>query len=191
MGSFLVARSDFSIEDNWHVSGLAGTGSKPIEVDGAHVTVDHMMPTVLDLAVTGDRDTTARGRLAEGVPGASIATLGLVGVGLGIANGALDHFKSRLAGKLRVATDKTTEQHIGAHLRYAESTAQVDAAELVVMRDLEEIMADATAGRNATIAQRGRYRRDAAWSYGFPLREAAPIAGLVAFDDNVVEIVER
>lgn len=33
--------------------------------------------------------------------------------------------------------------------------------------------------------------RDVACSYAFPLREAAPIAGLVAFDDNIVEIIEH
>ncbi|MGI9576650.1 MAG: DUF427 domain-containing protein [Microthrixaceae bacterium] len=34
-------------------------------------------------------------------------------------------------------------------------------------------------------------RRDVAWSYGFPTRELAPIAGLVCFDDSIVEITER
>jgi 3-hydroxy-9,10-secoandrosta-1,3,5(10)-triene-9,17-dione monooxygenase len=163
MGSFLIKRSDFSLEDNWYVSGLAGTGSKRVLVDDVIVDPDLMMPTVLDMAVTGDRDTTARGRLADGVPGSSIATLGLVGVGLGIATGALERFRERLTGKLRVATEKTGEQQIGAQLRYAESAAQVDAAELMVMRDLEQMMDDATSGRVATIEQRGRYRRDAAW----------------------------
>ena len=121
------------------------------------------MKTILDFAVTGDRDTTARGNLANDVPGASIATLGLVGVGLGIALGALDHFKQRLSGKLREATGKNSEQQVGAQLRYAKSCADVDAAELIVMRDLSEMMADAGAGRRASLEQRGRYRRDAAW----------------------------
>jgi 3-hydroxy-9,10-secoandrosta-1,3,5(10)-triene-9,17-dione monooxygenase len=163
MGSFLVRRQDFEIEDNWHVSGLVGTGSKRILVDEIEVHPDFVMKTILDFAVTGDRDTTARGNLATDVPGASIATLGLVGVGLGIALGALDHFKQRLSGKLREATGKNSEQQVGAQLRYAKSCADVDAAELIVMRDLSEMMADAGAGRRASLEQRGRYRRDAAW----------------------------
>ncbi len=164
MGSFLVKRSDFEIVDNWHVSGLAGTGSKRIVIDGVLVNPDFMMSTVLDHAASGDRDTTARGSLSKKVPGSSIATLGLVGVGLGIAAGALERFRERLSGKLRAVTFKEgAAQQIAAQLRYAKSMAEVDAAELVVMRDLEEMIEGAAAGRSASIEQRGRYRRDAAW----------------------------
>jgi 3-hydroxy-9,10-secoandrosta-1,3,5(10)-triene-9,17-dione monooxygenase len=35
--SFLLPRKDYRIEDNWHVAGLSGTGSKDIVVDGAFV----------------------------------------------------------------------------------------------------------------------------------------------------------
>jgi 3-hydroxy-9,10-secoandrosta-1,3,5(10)-triene-9,17-dione monooxygenase len=35
--SFLVPRSDYSIDDNWHVMGLCGTGSKDIVVEKAFV----------------------------------------------------------------------------------------------------------------------------------------------------------
>jgi 3-hydroxy-9,10-secoandrosta-1,3,5(10)-triene-9,17-dione monooxygenase len=35
--SFLLPRKDYQIDDNWHVAGLAGTGSKDIVVDGAFV----------------------------------------------------------------------------------------------------------------------------------------------------------
>ncbi len=37
MRTFLVPRSDWSIEDNWHVAGLVGTGSKDIVVEGCFV----------------------------------------------------------------------------------------------------------------------------------------------------------
>ena len=35
--SFLLPRKDYQIDDNWHVAGLAGSGSKDIVVDGAFV----------------------------------------------------------------------------------------------------------------------------------------------------------
>jgi 3-hydroxy-9,10-secoandrosta-1,3,5(10)-triene-9,17-dione monooxygenase len=35
--SFLLPRKDYRIDDNWHVSGLAGSGSKDIVVDGTFV----------------------------------------------------------------------------------------------------------------------------------------------------------
>ncbi|MBM4336581.1 MAG: hypothetical protein FJ108_11820 [Deltaproteobacteria bacterium] len=164
MASFLVERGQFQIEDNWHVAGLAGTGSKRVIVDDVAIPADQALATSLDSAITGDRETTARGRQSAGLPGSSVATLGLAGVALGIASGAIDRFRERLAGKLRVASAKTVEQQVGAQLRLAEAAAEVDAAELIVLRDCAEMTADAQAGRPATLEQRARYRRDAAWS---------------------------
>src|SRR5262249_52640035 len=37
MRTFLVPRSDYTIEDNWHVAGLKATGSKDIVIVGALV----------------------------------------------------------------------------------------------------------------------------------------------------------
>ena len=42
MRTFLVPRSDYEIIDNWHVSGLRGSGSKDVVIDGAFVP-DHRM----------------------------------------------------------------------------------------------------------------------------------------------------
>ena len=163
MGSFLIPRKDFEIEDNWHVSGLMGTGSKRVVVSNVRVENDFMVKTSLSQAITGDPDKTTRGRLADKIPGSSIATLGLVGVGLGIARGALTHFKGRLTTKLREATPKAADQQLAAQLRYARSSAEVDAAELMVLRDLGQMTEDANSGHTATPEQRARYRRDAAW----------------------------
>lgn len=164
MASLLVERGQFTVEDNWHVSGLAGTGSKRIVVEGAEVPAERVLPTDLEAAITGDRETTGRGRLSAGLPGNSVATLGLTGVALGIAGGAIDRFRERLAGKLRSASPKTAEQQVGGQLRLAAAAAEVDAAELLVLRDCAEMTADACAGRSASLEQRARYRRDAAWA---------------------------
>jgi alkylation response protein AidB-like acyl-CoA dehydrogenase len=195
MASFLVERAQFGIEDNWHVSGLAGTGSKRVVVDAVAVPPERALPTDLDAAITGDRETTARGRASAGLPGTSVATLGLTGVAIGIAYGAIDRFRERLAGKLRVATRKTVEQQVGAQLRLAEAAAEVDAAELLVLRDCAEMTADARAGRTATLEQRARYRRDAAWSVqtcARAVQRLAPAAGAHAiFLDQPIQRAAR
>jgi 3-hydroxy-9,10-secoandrosta-1,3,5(10)-triene-9,17-dione monooxygenase len=163
MATVLVDRDQFSIEDNWHVSGLCGTGSKRVIVDDLFVPADRMLSAGEGEAFTGRSAGSGTGRESDGLPGNSVATLGLTGVALGVAEGALDHFRERLATKVRVVTGKTPEQQIGAQLRYAASAAEVDAAALLVERDLDEMTADARAGRKPTMEQRGRYRRDAAW----------------------------
>ena len=164
IGNVLIDREDLAIEDNWHVAGLCGTGSKRVIVDDVFVPQSRVLsgpPSSFGGAkpVTGERR-----RESDGVPGNSLATLGLTGVALGIADGALDRFRERLTTKLREVSFKAVDQQVGAQLRYAESAAEVDAAGLVVERDMEEMTADATAGREATMEQRARYRRDAAWS---------------------------
>jgi 3-hydroxy-9,10-secoandrosta-1,3,5(10)-triene-9,17-dione monooxygenase len=48
--SFLLPRKDYRIDDNWHVAGLAGTGSKDIVVNDAFVP-DHRSMSHWDLTL--------------------------------------------------------------------------------------------------------------------------------------------
>jgi len=164
VGNVLIDRKDLAIEDNWHVAGLCGTGSKRVIVDDVFVPQERVLsgpPSSFGGSASGSGETR---RQSAGVPGNSLATLGLTGVALGIADGALERFRERLATKLRAVSFQAADQQVGAQLRYAESAAEVDAAALVVERDMEEMTADAAAGREVTMEQRARYRRDAAWS---------------------------
>src|SRR5215472_3834166 len=47
--SFLLPRDQYQIDDNWHVAGLQGTGSKDIVVEGAFVP-DHRSQSHIDYA---------------------------------------------------------------------------------------------------------------------------------------------
>jgi len=163
--SFLVRRGDFEIEDNWHVSGLCGTGSKRVVVEDVFVPSDWSMVTAKGPAAEQSGGT--RGGLNDGVrlPFNSVATLGLVGVTLGIARGALAGFRERLATKVRVGTFRGVEAQVGAQHRLSESAVEVDAGELLVLRDAEEMERNVARGEPATDEQRGRYRRDAAYVF--------------------------
>jgi 3-hydroxy-9,10-secoandrosta-1,3,5(10)-triene-9,17-dione monooxygenase len=112
MGSCLIERASFSIEDNWHVSGLCGTGSKRVIVEDVLVPEDHVLIGSLEGGIAPDREVARGG--GPGLPGNSVASLGLVGVALGIAEGALERFRGRIATKLRFTSGKSPEQQIGA-----------------------------------------------------------------------------
>jgi alkylation response protein AidB-like acyl-CoA dehydrogenase len=101
----------------------------------------------------------------RGLPTNSVATLGLAGVPLGIARGALDGFRERLATKLRAASFRGAADQVGAQHRLGAAAAEVDAAGLLVLRDCDEMERSAAAGKSATKEQRGRYRRDAAFAF--------------------------
>lgn len=47
MRTFLLPRSDYTIDDNWHVAGLKGTGSKDIVVENAFVP-EHRTHKLID-----------------------------------------------------------------------------------------------------------------------------------------------
>jgi 3-hydroxy-9,10-secoandrosta-1,3,5(10)-triene-9,17-dione monooxygenase len=47
MRTFLVPRSDYVIDDNWHVAGLKATGSKDIVIENAFVP-EHRTHKLID-----------------------------------------------------------------------------------------------------------------------------------------------
>lgn len=182
LAAFLVRRSDFRIEDNWFVAGLAATGSKRVVVE------DVLVPTGWEtFSPLGDEPPASLEEVGQPSPGrpvappvTSIATLGLTGVPIGVARGAIAVFRQRLSTKLRHGSFKPVDQQVGPQLRLAEAAVEVDAAELVVQRDCAEMAAWAERGLRATAEQRGRYRRDAAWAFQTCVRAVArlqPAAG--------------
>jgi alkylation response protein AidB-like acyl-CoA dehydrogenase len=182
LGAFLVPRADFRIEDNWFVAGLAATGSKRVVVEDALVPSGwESLKPLGEEPPSSLEEVSAPAKDGPVVPPVtSIATLGLTGVALGVARGALTAFQQRLATKLRHGSFKPVDQQIGAQLRLAEAAAEVDAAELLVQRDCAEMAAWAERGLRATAEQRGRYRRDAAWAVQTCARAVArlqPAAG--------------
>lgn len=167
LGSFLVRREDFTIHDNWHVAGLAGTGSKRVVVDDVFVPTDwsNALAKGVDSADSGGSRGGVFSGAAARLPANSVATLGLCGVAVGIAQGALVGFQERLSTKLRAAVFRGPEAQVGAQLRLSESAAEVDCAQLLAIRDCEEMSRIAAAGQPFTDEQRGRYRRDAAYVF--------------------------
>ncbi len=182
LATFLVRRADFAILDNWHVAGLQGTGSKRLAV--SDVFVPEGWIKIVAWGDASSRSGGARGSDRESprphLPVNSTATLGLTGVPLGIARGALDTFQERLAGKIRVGTARDGAAQVGAQHRLAAAAAEVDSAELLALRDCEEMERTRKNGQWATAEQRGRYRRDTAYVFQTCARAVArltPAAG--------------
>jgi resorcinol 4-hydroxylase (FADH2) len=165
-GFFLLPTADVVIDDNWRTMGLAGTGSKNIIVN--------------DVFVPAHR-TLAFAELAEGVaPGTrvhanplyrqsflSVLPITIVAPVLGMAEAALDFFvamakeritRGAVAGGNRAMSDLTTVQG-----RVAEASANIDAARLMMFRDLDEALATVTRGEPLSKDLRLRNRRDQAF----------------------------
>jgi alkylation response protein AidB-like acyl-CoA dehydrogenase len=165
-GFFLLPTTDCTIDDNWHTMGLAGTGSKTI------VTKDVFVPTHRVLPFAELADATAPGMRDNGNPifrqsFLAVLPMAIVSPILGMAQGALAQFldmaKVRttlgaVTGGNRRMAELTTVQ-----MRVAEATACIDAARLMMRRDLAEAFETAARGEAISIDMRLRNRRDQAF----------------------------
>ena len=165
-GFFLVPTPDCTIDDNWHTMGLAGTGSKTIVVQDAFVPV-HRTVAFAQLS-----DATAPGMRHHSNPlyrqsFLAVLPVTIVAPVLGMAEGALADFldmttvrttRGAVSGGNRRMAELATVQ-----LRVAEASACVDAARLMMMRDLADALATVTRGEPIGIDMRLRNRRDQAF----------------------------
>jgi len=160
---FLVPRKDARIDDNWHTMGLAGTGSKNIVADDAFIPA-HRVVAISDL-IAG----TGPGTLVNTNPLYRQSFLGIIPVTLvapilGMAEGALADFidmvrvrttRGAVAGGNRRMAEFATIQS-----RVAEATGCIDAARLMMFRDIAETRAVAEQGAATPLDMRLRNRLD-------------------------------
>jgi alkylation response protein AidB-like acyl-CoA dehydrogenase len=165
-GFFLLRTSDIAIEDDWRVMGLAGTGSKRIVARRAFV------PSHRAVAFAALADASAPGMRAHPNPlykqsFLAVLPVTIVAPVLGMAEGALAAFldeaqvrttRGAVAGGNRRMAELTTVQ-----LRVAEASACIDAARLMMFRDLAEAAAIAGRGEPVSLDVRLRNRRDQAF----------------------------
>ena len=165
-GFFLLRSTDCVIDDNWHTMGLAGTGSKNI------VARDVFVPTHRTLAFAELADATAPGMRANPNPlyrqsFLAVLPIAIVSPVLGMAEGALADFlamagirttRGAVAGGNRRMAELTTVQ-----MRVAEASACIDAARLLMFRDLAQAFETAARGDPIGVDLRLRNRRDQAF----------------------------
>lgn len=161
---FLVPRSDFEIEDNWHVAGLKGTGTNTIVVDDAFVP-DHRASSEADTArLRRDPASSNEGPLYR-YPWGLMLAYAIAAPSIGMAGAAIDHFtgsvRERLAG---AGPDAAGNPH--ANLLIANCRTMLDCAEAKFTENLEELGEAARAGTEPSLDLRARCRWEASWIAG-------------------------
>ena len=154
----LAPRSDFEVLDDWHTTGLRGTGSKSM------VCRDLFIPEYRTL-----RSETCRGEPTPGsrvnpnpiyrMPLFSLFGKGIVAPAVGIARGALEIVIDQMNARRIQAGAKLAEQQ-SAQIRAAEAAAEIDAAWTLLGRDCREVHARAEADEVPTLEERARWRRN-------------------------------
>jgi len=165
-GFFMVATSDIVIDDNWRTMGLAGTGSKAIVAKDAFVPTHRVLPFAELIAATapgmrGNPNPLWRQSFLAVLPITIVAPV------IGMAQGALDDFldmakiratRGAVTGGNRRMAELTTVQ-----LRVAEASAAIDAARLLMARDLRDAWDVTVRNEPISVDVRLRNRRDQAY----------------------------
>jgi len=160
-GFFLIPRSQFSVHDDWFTMGLAGTGSKTIVVEDQFVPAYRTVTFAEMLTGNGPGTLTNPNPLYR-QPMLAVVPHCLVAPALGMARGALEAFKDQAAGRTTrgavAGGNNKMSEFITVQMRVAEATASIDAAELMIYRDISETLATVTSGKPADVKLRMRNR---------------------------------
>ncbi len=157
---FLVPKSEYQIDDNWHVSGLAGTGSKDIVIEGAMVPEHRSLSLVQAMAGHSPGRVLYADSPLYRVPFGSMLLFALVGPALGLARGTFATFLERARTRqITYSVEKQSEQ-TPVHVMLGEASYQLDAVELLWERDLAEMARMTREQQEFSLEHRARYKRD-------------------------------
>jgi alkylation response protein AidB-like acyl-CoA dehydrogenase len=155
----LVPKSQCDVIDNWHVAGLAATGSRDVRLDRVFVPA-HRVALVSELK-------EGRGPGLESNPGPlfrlpliAVNPYSILAPALGIAQGALEQTIEFVQSRKLVATGQSAAEQQAVQLRIAEAAAEIDAAHALILADCRDAMHAVEAGRNLSVEQRVRLRRN-------------------------------
>jgi 3-hydroxy-9,10-secoandrosta-1,3,5(10)-triene-9,17-dione monooxygenase len=157
----LLKLADCKVEDVWHVSGLAATGSNDVVVDGQFVP-DYRTVDLMQLRGQGSPGSAANTSYLYRLPLHGVFSYNLVGIVLGAARGMVEGVVAGLSGRASMGGVSLAGSQ-AVQLRVAEAQAELDAAYALIARNLDEINRRAQAGQDMLVSDRVRYRRDNAF----------------------------
>jgi len=157
MRTFLVPRTDYRIDDNWHVIGLRGTGSKDILIKDAFVPEHrtHRMNHGFKCKSPGNELNDAP---LYNLPFGQIFVRSVAMSALGIAKGAHATYLAATKGKIAAADQTKVAEDPTAQTISARAATLIDEVELTLERDFGDMFRMVQAGESIPIEQRVRSR---------------------------------
>jgi alkylation response protein AidB-like acyl-CoA dehydrogenase len=156
----LVPVSELQIIDDWHTSGLRGTGSVSTVAQDVFVPAHRFLP--LGAVLEGrSRSPLSAKSPAYRVPLLPVASVSSVGPAVGLAYAAKDVFLERLPDRriTYTAYDRQTDAPL-THLQVADATMKADEAQFHAHRIAALVDAKGASGEPWTLEERVRARAD-------------------------------
>jgi 3-hydroxy-9,10-secoandrosta-1,3,5(10)-triene-9,17-dione monooxygenase len=159
MRTFLLPCSDYRIDDNWHVAGLKGTGSKDIVVEDAFVPAyrTHRLVDGFKRSSPGNAVTPAP---LYRLPFGQVFVHSVSTSAIGIAEGALEVYRDVASKRIAAGDGAKVADDPGAQLVAARAASLIDEVKLVLFRNFDEMMAAVRAGEDIPVDRRVKYRYD-------------------------------
>ncbi|MCS3731495.1 acyl-CoA dehydrogenase family protein [Bradyrhizobium betae] len=145
-----LSQSDVTILDNWHVSGLRGTGSCDFEARDIFVPAAHAHPFL-------GLQPTQPGLLYR-MPPSSVFAWSICGVPLGIASGAIASFAELACQKSRLGTRALLRDREIVQATVGRTRAMLRAARAFLMDTMSELIAATDTGGERLVDARANVR---------------------------------
>lgn len=173
----VVRTDDLEVIDTWHVSGLAGTGSKDASCENLFVPA-HMTLDPRDANGGPTPGAEAAPEAVYEIPVLAFIPHLIAGTLMGIARGAYEDFVDGLKTQVSVYNNSRIAEHTTVQLKIAEAGVLIDAARILIRENWMEAHRTAEAGARPTIEDRARWRRDATHASNSCLRAVDLINGV-------------
>jgi len=125
---FLTPRDQIQVEDTWYCAGMEGTGSNDMIADDVFIPAARSEPLIAMSMGRGSGASSACYRH----PMLPLLSIAAAIPALGAARRAVELFTQRLAGRRLFGTSTPQAERPGAQMLLANSTVQVQAAEVLL-----------------------------------------------------------
>ena len=157
---FLVPRSDYVIDDNWHVMGLCATGSKDLVVEDAFVP-EYRTHSYLDAFHLNHPGTAINDAPLYRLPFGLVFANGITAPAIGAALGALEAFREQSRRRINLRDQSRVVEDPFVQYRMAEAAAEIGASRDRLLGNFAEMMRLARAGEEIPLPLRARCKWDA------------------------------
>jgi 3-hydroxy-9,10-secoandrosta-1,3,5(10)-triene-9,17-dione monooxygenase len=158
-----VPYSELTVHDDWHATGLSGTGSHTTSADDVFVPGHRVVPAAAMLTGQHGGNSVTRDNPYYTRPSVLILLAGGCGTPQGIAQGALDVFLDRLPGRSITYTGYTDQAQAPiTHTQLGEAMLTMTSLDAHVQH--ASALADEACSRELSILERASIRAHAGYS---------------------------
>lgn len=161
----LAPMSEIEIVDDWHTSGLRGSGSVTTVAKNVFVPAHRVIPMGPALQEFYASQLNADNPVYR-TPLLPTAATSTVGTAVGLAKAAREVFFERLPGRKITYTTYESQAHAPiTHLQVSQAALRVDEAEFHAYRAADLLDSKSKAGESLTVAERAGLRADLGRAY--------------------------